>query len=356
MRLFVIFAARSHSFMEDYHFSTGSFSPLYRQFMDYVKRGIKRGEFPKGKALPSIHGMMIRTGISRETIVKGYSELCREGVLMPHKGKGYFVKDSFLTGRQSVMVFMDKMSQHQQDIIEGFMETVGARADVTISLHYQNLGWFARSLEESLGRYDWYVLFPHFPLDGNSVREAASLIGKIPPERLIVLDHLPKGLSSLSGAVFQSIGKGVPGALIAALEDVKKYRTLKYISLSVSLYGDLVAGAITRFGRDYGVSTQVLQSIPEKVEAGDLYFVSGSRLDRKLSELLRAMSASGLAPGKDIGLICYNDFPLNEWIFGGLTTLSVDFNEMGSLAGRMLLEGSLSQVQCAATLIRRKTF
>ncbi|MBQ6912146.1 MAG: GntR family transcriptional regulator [Bacteroidales bacterium] len=342
--------------MEEFHFSANSFSPLYRQFMDYVKRGIKRGEFPKGKALPSIHGMMIRTGISRETIVKGYAVLCREGVLTPHKGKGYFVKDSFLSGRQSVMVFMDKMSQHQQDVIDGFMDAVGAQADVTISLHYQNLEWFARSLEESIGRYDWYVLFPHFPLDAVSSSEAARLIAKIPLERLIVLDHLPAGLSPVSGAVFQSIGEDVPGALVSALEDVKKYRRLKYISLSVSLYGDLVADAITRFGRDYGVPAEVLQAIPEKVEKGDLYFVSGSRLDRKLSELLRAMSASGLAPGKDIGLICYNDFPLNEWIFGGLTTLSVDFREMGRIAGGMLLEGRLSQLQCTASLIRRNTF
>ena len=342
--------------MKEYNFTTSSFSPLYRQFMDYVKRGIKSGEFPKGKALPSIHGMMIRTGISRETIVKGYAELCREGVLMPHKGKGYFVKDSFITGRQSVMVFMDKMSQHQQDIIDGFMDEVGARADVTISLHYQNIQWFSRMLEESLGRYDWYVLFPHFPLDENSVWEAASLIGKIPPEKLIVLDHLPEGLSPASGAVFQSIEEDVPGALQSALEDVKKFRRLKYISLSVSLYGDLVADAITRFGQDYDVPAQVLRSIPEKVETGDLYFVSGSRLDRRLSELLRAMSASGLTPGNDIGLICYNDFPLNEWIFGGLTTLSVDFREMGRLAGKMLLEGRFSQMQCTATLIRRQTF
>ena len=342
--------------MKEGHFTSDGLSPLYRQFMDYVKRGIKSGEFPREKALPSIHGMMIRTGISRETIVKGYAALCREGVLMPHKGKGYFVKDSFLTGHQSVMVFMDKLSQHQQDVIDGFMEAVGDRADVTISLHYQNLQWFARSLEESLGRYDWYVLFPHFPLDESSVWKAVSLIGKIPPEKLIVLDHRPNGLSSLSGAVFQSIAEDVPRALVSALEDVKNYRRLKYISLSVSLYGDWVADAIVRFGRDYGISTQVLQTIPEKVEAGDLYFVSGSRLDRKLSELLRAMSASGLEPGKDVGLICYNDFPLNEWIFGGLTTLSVDFREMGYLAGKMLLEGRLSQLQCTATLTRRNTF
>lgn len=122
------------------------------------------------------------------------------------------------------------------------------------------------------------------------------------------------------------------------------------------LYGDIVAQVIRGFGQRSGVPVEILSALPEKVDKGDLFFVSGSRLDRKMSILLKAIAASGLIPGKEVGLICYNDFPLNEFIFGGLTTLSVDFDEMGRIAGEMILSGTLSRIQCKATLTRRNTF
>lgn len=338
------------------HFSTGSFTPLYRQFMDYVKSRIRSGEFERGKALPSIHAMVIRTGISRETIVKGYADLCSEGVLVSRKGKGYFVKDSYFTGMQSVIVFMDKMSQHQQDIMDGFMEKVADKAEITIRMHYQNPLWFSQALESSLDRYDWYILFPHFPQDAETRQSVESLIAKIPPGKLIIMDRLPEHVPETAGASFQSIEQDVPDALRSAIDDVRSFSRLCYLSLSVSLYGNLVARIIREFGKDNGIPVDVLGDIPETICKGDLFFVSGSRLDRKLSELLKAISSSGLVPGQDVGLICYNDFPLNEFIFGGLTTLSVDFREMGRIAGKMVLSGKLSKVRCAASLIRRKTF
>ena len=337
-------------------FTTGSFTPLYKQFTDYVKSCIRSGEFRHGEALPSIHAMVIRTGISRETVVKGYAELCEEGVLVSRKGKGYFVKESYFTGIQSVMVFMDKMSPHQQDIMDGFIATVGSKADITIRMHYQNIQWFSQALDASLDRYDWYILFPHFPLDATSRKKVDELIHKIPPKKLIVMDHRPGGTPPKAGICFQSIQEDVPKALASVIDTIREYKTLKYVSLSVSLYGPLVAHVIEDFGEKNGISVEVLTDIPENVSKGDLFFVSGSRLDRKLSQLLESIQETGLTPGKDIGLICYNDFPLNQFIFGGLTTLSVDFREMGRIAGEMILNGPLTAIQCHASLIRRNTF
>ena len=324
--------------------------------MDYVKEQIRNGEFARGTALPSIHAMVIRTGISRETIVKGYADLCHEGVLVSRKGKGYFVRDSFITGTESIMVFMDKMSQHQQDIMDGFIATVGTKADITIRMHYQNPQWFDQALDNSLDRYDWYILFPHFPQDPETQRTINSLIRKIPSQKLLLMDHLPAGSPKDSGACYQSIENDVPTALESVIDDIRSFSRLRYISLSVSLYGDLVAETIREFGKKNSVSVDILKEIPQTIEKGDLFFVSGSRLDRKLSELLKLIYSSSLIPGKDVGLICYNDFPLNEFIFGGLTTLSVNFMEIGKIAGNMVLSGKLSKVRCPASLIRRNTF
>ena len=223
-------------------------------------------------------------------------------------------------------------------------------------MHYQDPQWFAQALEPSLGRHDWYILFPHFPLNPVTSRKIGGLIAQIPQQKLICLDHLPPYVEHSCGAVFQSIEEDVVSSLESVIFDVQKYSRLIFIPLSVSLYGVCVAEAIQGFGSKNNVPTEVLQDIPEKIERGDLFFVSGSRLDWKLSRLLEKISASGMIPGKEVGLICYNEFPLNEFIFGGLTTLSVDFDEMGRIAGEMILSGTLSRIQCKATLTRRNTF
>lgn len=70
---------------------------------------------------------------------------------------------------------MDKLSLHQQDIMGGIMEELSGRADITIRMHYQDIGQFESEL-------------PY----------------------------------------------------------IRKYGCLRYISLSVSLYGDLVAQTIRK--------------------------------------------------------------------------------------------------------------
>ena len=340
----------------DILFSTTSLTPLHKQFTNYVKRLVRSGEFSREKPLPSIQAMVIRTGISRETVVKGYAELCREGVLVSRKGKGYFVKDSYLTGVQSVIAFMDKMSTHQQEIMDGFMATVNPKAEITIRMHYQNVEWFEQALEAALDRYDWYLLFAHFSLDDDTQQMVEKLIAKIPARKLIIIDHLPSFAPPEAGAVFQSFETDVPAALKSAISDLRKYRRLCNIPLSSSLYRAQVARSIELFGESEGLEVRILDEIPDEIQKGDLFFVSGSRLDKKLSHLLKAISSSKLIIGKEVGLICYNDFPLNEYIFGGLTTLSIDFEQMGRIAGKMVLDGRPAKVQCFASLIRRKTF
>ena len=330
--------------------------PLYRQFAEYVKDRIRRGEFAADRALPSINAMKIATGISRETIVKGYAYLCREGVLVSQHGMGYFIKKSFLSGRCSVIIFLDKMSQHQQNILDGFIDTVGSKVDITIRMHYQNPKWLAEEVDKAAGVFDWYLLFPHFAQDKETQDLVCQIVGKLPPERLVILDRLPSDAPKAAGASFQSIEKDLPNALSGVICDIRKYRRVRYLPLSISLYAGLVADVLKQFSQTHDVPVEVLEEIPDSVYKGDLFFVSGSRLDKNISRLLKTIISSGLIVGKDIGLICYNDFPLNEFILGGLTTITTDFVKMGQTAGEMILDGRLSKVHIPCSLIRRNTF
>lgn len=337
-------------------FSKNLSEPLFRQLMAYIADQIRSGAFSPDKPLPSLNAMAIQTGLSKETVIKAYAHLCKEGVLNSLPGKGYFVREGYLSGRPSLFVLMDKLSLHQQDIMGGIMEELSGRADITIRMHYQDIGQFESELGKALDRYDWYLVFPHFSIDRTTQEKALRLLNAIPQEKLIVLDRLIAGVSDVAGASYQSIEDDIPAMLVSAVGDIKKYDRLRYTSLSVSLYGSLVAETIENFCNKNSIPVQILLEVPSDIQVGDLFFVSGSRLDRKLSELIRNMSNTGLTIGEDIGLICYNDFPLNEFILGGLTTLTTDFFQMGRTAARMILSGQLSKIHCTCSLIRRKTF
>lgn len=337
-------------------FSKHLSEPLFRQLMAYIVDKIRHGVFSPDKPMPSLNAMAIQTGLSKETVIKAYAHLCKEGVLNSMPGKGYFVREGYLSGKPSVFVLMDKFSLHQQDIMNGLLETLNGSADITIRMHYQNIGQFEAELNKALDKYDWYIVFPHFSLEGSSQEKVAKLLNSIPAEKLIIMDRLIDSLSETAGASYQSIEQDIPAMLTPVLDDIRKYRCLRYISLSVSLYGNLVAETISKFCENHSVQYEILKELPSAVSEKDLYFVSGSRLDRRLSKLIRNMSDSGLTIGKDVGLICYNDFPLNEFILGGLTTLSTDFTLMGCTAAQMILSGKPSKVHCPCALIRRNTF
>ena len=330
--------------------------PLYRQLMEMIIARIRTGEYSLNHPLPSLNAMSLASGLSKETVVKAYSLLLQNGIINSIRGKGYYIRESFLSGRPSVLVLMDKPSQHQQSILDGFTEGLYGRADITVRMHYQNPDWFASELDEVLDKYDWYLVFPHFDISGTTRERVLRLINKIPANKLIVLDRLVNGIPAQSGASYQSIEEDIPSTLENAVTDIRNFSRIRYISLSISLYGNIVADVLQRFCSEKHIPCEILPNVPKSVEKGDLFYVSGSRLDRKLSDLLRIMLDSKLKIGKDIGLICYNDFPLNEFIMGGLTTLSTDFTQMGRVAADMILQGRLTKIHCPCTLIRRSTF
>ena len=69
-------------------------------------------------------------------------------------------------------------------------------------------------------------------------------------------------------------------------------------------------------------------------------------------------SVSLLEPvrGKDVFIISYNEFDLNEVVLNGLTTISTDFKQMGKTAAMMILNRKSWKVHCDFNMTRRGTF
>jgi len=68
--------------------------PMYLQMIDQIKLKILAGDWPQGRALPSIRELAAATHVSVITVKRAYLELEREGLIVTQQGRGSFVADT----------------------------------------------------------------------------------------------------------------------------------------------------------------------------------------------------------------------------------------------------------------------
>ena len=93
-----------------------------------------------------------------------------------------------------------------------------------------------------------------------------------------------------------------------------------------------------------------------RIEKGEVFLLHTGQLSNALAEFDEIVKANGMTLGKDVGLISYNDVPLNAVVLGGLTTISTDFVQMGKLAAEMILSGKMEKIHNRFRMTRRRTF
>ena len=92
------------------------------------------------------------------------------------------------------------------------------------------------------------------------------------------------------------------------------------------------------------------------INKNEVYLILNSQLDIELIELARTARQKGCVIGKDIGIISYNESPINEIILNGLTVFSTNFKQMGELAAKMAHEirNPIGSIELFATVLRKK--
>lgn len=71
--------------------SSAAFSPLYQQIKSLILRGLDRGEWKPGEAIPSEIELAGRYQVSQGTVRKAIDELAADNLLIRRQGKGTFV-------------------------------------------------------------------------------------------------------------------------------------------------------------------------------------------------------------------------------------------------------------------------
>ncbi|MBK8043227.1 MAG: GntR family transcriptional regulator [Haliscomenobacter sp.] len=328
-----------------------SSTPKYQQIAQSVVAGIKEGELHPGDQLPSVNSLIVKHGISRDTVVKGYDLLKEQGVIESVPGKGYFVPNPLEGNELRIFLAFNKLSQHKKTIYDAFVETIGNQGAIDFHVYRNDFKLLKKQLESHpFDQYSHFVLIPHF-LEGE--KEAREWINQLPKRKLILLDKKMEGIHGPYASVYQEFEEDIYHALAEALPLLKKYRSMTLLFPEKSYHPKEIAQGFERFCQKFGFHYDLAPNTQAAaIRKGNAYI---SLTEEDLVGLIRGLKANGWRAGKDIGLLSYNDTPVKDVLLDGITVISTAFEHLGRQAARFVLDNRRAHIANPFRLIVRKS-
>ncbi len=305
-------------------------TPKYRRIIEGVCRDVQAGRLRRGDPLPSINRLSRLRGVARDTVVKAYAALKEMGLADSAHGKGFFVATDHVTRTRRVFVLFDAFTPYKETLYEAMRSEAAGRARLDIFFHHFHPPLFAKLLADARGRYESYVVMP-FPDEG-----AVRALRAFDQERLLLLDIDVGFPGKRCAEILQSHDEGLERALEEAGPRIRRYASLTLVFPEDKHHPAAVRTAFRRFCRRRRIEGPVVRTLDGRdIRKGHAYFVIE---DTDLVRLIKACRERGLKPGRDVGVVSYNDTPMKEVVQDGISVVSIDFAELGRKAARMALD------------------
>lgn len=325
--------------------------PKYKQIIASVIRAVEKGILKRNEQLPSINEMAEEHYLARDTVEKAYNELKEKGIIKSVRGKGYFIQAPDKK-KIKVLLVLNKMSAYKKLIYYSFLETLADSASVDLYIHHYNAVLFKEIWEENKGKYNYYVIMPHF-FEGLEKIDILSLIDEIPKNELVLLDRDIEELSGEYLAIFQDFEKDIFRALESLDDLLKKYSELVLIFPSDGNYPSEIVRGFRSYCVSYNKDFRIIEHTWDEImRRGTAYVVIQETV---LTELIKKVRQTPLILGQDIGILSFNDTTLKEVLADGITVMTTDFETMGRTAAALLLDGKKIKVKNPFTVIRRNS-
>jgi DNA-binding transcriptional regulator YhcF (GntR family) len=324
-------------------------TPKYKQIINSVIADIERNVLKKNEQLPSISELSEEYYIARDTVEKAYRELREQGFITSVQGKGYYVNSR--EGRKMrILLIFNKLSSYKKLIYYAFLKVLGDKASVDLQIHHYNVRIFEEIIDKNLGKYNHYVVMPHFfPEADKSL--AIKVLEKIPANELVLLDKDLPDFKHECLTVYQDFERDVSQALEDAQDLLEKYTKIVLVFPSDGNYPiEIVKGVryFCNYAKKEFVSKENVEG--EILHAQTAYLVVE---ETDLAELVKKTRQSSFTLGKEIGIISFNETTLKELL--GITVITTDFETMGRTAAALLLDNKKIKVKNPFYMIRRES-
>lgn len=314
--------------------------PKYKQIVDSIIDNISNGNLKMEQKIPSINMFSEEFDLSRDTVEKAYNILKERKIITSIRGKGFYITRTQLISKNNVLLLVNKLSSYKMQIYNAFINTIGVRAHTDLHIYHCDESLFLNLMKKYKSAYDYYVIMPHFKTEKlthiTHTDAVYKAISEIPKNKLVIMDNKLLIEEDYSG-VYQDFENDIFNALTEGLEKIQNYKRLilTYPTKSVYPYPKRILHGFRKFCVKNKLNFEILDEIFEGIilKKGDL-FITIEESD--LVILINQIRNNEYKLGKDIGVISYNDTPLKELL--GITCISTDFNKMGEMAARMILE------------------
>ncbi|MFI5192842.1 MAG: GntR family transcriptional regulator [Chitinophagales bacterium] len=326
-------------------------TPKYLQIIDSINNSIKNGKLKKGDRLLSINELSNEYLLSRDTVQKAYDLLEKKGVILPVRGKGFYINRTDIHISHRILLLFNKISNYKKQIYNSFVQAMGSDAVIDLKIHYSNTRVFSNLLENQLHEYDYFVIMPHFY---ENEEEAFAIIRKIPAEKLLILDKDIPQWDAPYAAVYQDFKNDIGDALQNGLPLLKKYDKLILVYPRLVSYPTEIVTGFRNFCMSFSLKYSIIQEInPDTPVHPKEAFIVIEETD--LVNLIKICRSRKWAVGKEVGIISYNETPLKEILQDGITVLSTDHIRMGEDAARLILENKKEKIKNPFSLLIRKS-
>lgn len=320
----------------------------HAQISEIMRADIEAGRLQVGAQLPSINQFSKSHGVARDTIEKAYNLLKKRGYIQGVPGKGNYVAGGHEKSLKILMV-LNKMSSYKKEVYESFIETLGENAKVDLQIHHYNINLFKEIVNESKGKYHYYVVMPHFfhetPQD-----EYIKILNEIPSSALVVLDKeviLDRKVIN----VFQDFEKDILDALMLKSELFEKYKGITLVFPKESHHPMGIINGIESFCLAKNKQFKLVADATKILPTRGIAYVTLT--EDELATLVKKIRNTDLQLGKDIGILSFNETVLKELL--GITVVSTNFSAMGITAAEMILTKNILRVKNEFSFIKRES-
>lgn len=314
-----------------------SMIPVYRQIVRNVLDGIEQKKIHVGMKMPSIHKIGEEFGLAPGTVIRAYEELRGMGLVSSQQGKGYYICSIEVQQKIRVFLLFDRMNAYKEILYDAIHHNLNPGIEMDVFFHHYDLKRFEKLIRENLGKYSYYAVMPHFNED------VSKILVKIPEKKLIILDKSVPGLSGKYAAVFQDFETDIYSGLNQLKDQISKYRHFIFSS-SDSPFQFIPEGCVKgfkRFCEEINIPYDVVGKIDlTKIQAGTIYLLFS---DMELISLIKEVNSRNWVAGADVGIISYDETPMKEILYGGISVLSTDFRQMGKKVASFINGESFKQ-------------
>ncbi len=317
-----------------------------QQIVNAVVKDIEAGVLPGEKQLPSINQFSDKNNVARDTVEKAYRELRKRGYITSFPGRGYYVLGKNKKQLKVLLIF-NKLSSFKKIIYENLLEELDVKAKVDLQIHHYDPKRLKGILEENLGKYDYFVIMPHF-FSNAKEKEYIDVIKMVPAHQLILLDKNLPQLQFPYRAVYQDFKKDIYEVLNASASFIRKYKSVTLILPEEIHHPKEIAKGIKNFCREQQLKFYIIDNVSEPLIKHTVYIVTD---EDNLARLLKKVRELNLALRKDLGIISFNETVFKELL--DITVISTDFAQMGRTAAKLILGKECEQYNNPFYLINR---